>query len=73
MKTETIPNDFHDKKCKALERNIYILEQRRLGSDFCKYCDEEFRSGSEKERKEKDIHIRNTHTFECNVCVCFEP
>ena len=25
-------------------------------------------SGSEKDRKEKETHIRNTHTFECNVC-----
>ena len=39
-----------------------------MGSDFCEHCDEEFRLGSEKDRKEKDMHIRNTHTFECNVC-----
>ena len=25
-------------------------------------------SGSEKERKEKEIHIRQTNTFECAVC-----
>ena len=25
-------------------------------------------SGSEKDRKEKDAHVRATHTFEWNVC-----
>ena len=25
-------------------------------------------SGSEKDRREKESHIRNTHTFECAVC-----
>ena len=24
--------------------------------------------GSEKDRKEKDAHVRATHTFECNIC-----
>ena len=28
----------------------------------------EFKSGSEKERKEKDICVRETHTFQCIVC-----
>ena len=51
-----------------MDRRIYVLEKRRLGTDFCDYCDFEFKLGSEKERKEKDIHIRNNHTFQCNVC-----
>ena len=51
-----------------MERRLYILEKRRLGSDFCEHCDEEFNLGSEKDRKEKEIHIRDNHTFECNVC-----
>ena len=54
--------------CQRTNPRLYILEKRRLGSDFCDYCDEEFKLGSEKDRKEKDIHIRDNHTFECNVC-----
>ena len=55
-------------KIKTMEKRIYVLEKRRLGSDFCDYCDQEFKAGSEKERKEKETHIRDYHTFECNVC-----
>ena len=50
-----------------MERKIYILEKQRLGSDFCDYCDKEFNLGSDKDSKEKDIHIIETHTFECKV------
>ena len=57
-----------DENIKTLEKRTYILERRRLGVDFCEYCDMEFMLGSEKDRKEKDAHIRANHTFECNVC-----
>ena len=50
------------------KRQIYILDKRRLGSDFCDHCDLEFKAGSEKDRKEKDAHIRETHTSECSIC-----
>ena len=53
---------------KILERKIQILDKRRLGSDFCDFCDKEFRLGSEKDKREKDIYIRDKHTFKCNVC-----
>ena len=67
MTIETVENDsknLNDDKINKMERRIYVLEKRRLGSDF---CDEEFNLGSEKDRKAKDIHIRDNHTFECNV------
>ena len=75
-KLNSIENDSEDTKTKksnddkfeALEKKIYILEKRRLGSDFCEFCDFEFKLGSEKDRKEKQIHIREIHTFECTVC-----
>ena len=51
-----------------MKRRIYVLEQRRLGSNFCDVCELQFLTGSEKDRKEKDAHVRATHTFECNVC-----
>ena len=51
-KDESNP-DLNDDKIKTTERRLYILEKRRLGSDFCDYCDEEFKLGSEKDRKEK--------------------
>ena len=59
---------LNDDKNKKMESRIYVLEKRRLGSDFCDFCDEEFNLGSEKDRKQKEIHIRDNHTFECNVC-----
>jgi hypothetical protein len=65
---ETRNNKSNDDKIVAMEKKIYILEKRRLGSDFCEFCDQEFMLGSEKDRKEKQIHIREMHTFECNVC-----
>ena len=61
---ETISDD----KVNKMEKRIYKLEKIRLGSDFCDFCDLEFMSGSEKDRKEKELHIRQTHTFECAVC-----
>ena len=66
-KIDTLENCF-DEKTSVLEKRIYILERRRLGSDFCNYCDMEFKLGCEKDRKEKETHIRDTHTFECSVC-----
>ena len=61
-------NNSNNKKIDSMERKIYILEKRRLGSDFCDFCDKEFMLGSEKDRKEKETHVRETHTFECKVC-----
>jgi hypothetical protein len=58
---------INDDKMNKMERRIYILEKRRLGSDFYEFCEKEFMSGSEKDRKEKENHIRETHTFECTV------
>ena len=49
-------------------RKIYVLEKRRLGSDFCDFCEHEFNAGCEKDRQEKAAHIRFMHTFECNIC-----
>jgi hypothetical protein len=43
-------------------------QKRRIGSDFCEFCDAEFKFGSEKDRKEKETHIRDNPTFVCNVC-----
>ena len=34
--------------------------KRWLGSDFCDYCDKEFKAGSEQ--KEEKTHIRDAHT-----------
>ena len=65
---ETNIKNTDDDKIVRFEKRIYILEKRRLGSDFCEYCQKEFNSGSEKDRREKDCHIRKTHTFECKVC-----
>ena len=45
-----------------------FLRREDLGQTFIDFCDEEFNLGSEKDRKEKDIHIRDNHTFKCNVC-----
>ena len=57
----------NDEKIETMERQIYILDKRRLGSDFCDHCYLEFKAGSEKDRKEKDAHIRETHTSECSI------
>ena len=51
-----------------MERRMYILEKRSLGYDFCEYCEMEFMAGSQKDRNEKESHIRETNTFECAVC-----
>ena len=65
---ESITNNLNYEKINTVERKLYVLEKRRLGSDFCDYCELEFKAGCEKDRKEKDAHIRHTHTFECNIC-----
>ena len=39
-------------KINKIERGFFVLEKRRLGSDFCDFCDLEFNLGSEKDRKE---------------------
>ena len=59
-------NDTNAENFDTMEKRIYILEKRRLGSDLYYFCDMEFIAGCEKDRKEKDVHIRNT--FECNIC-----
>ena len=41
-----------------METRIYGLEKRRIGSDFCDYCEHEFKAGSEKERKGNLITIQ---------------
>ena len=61
-------DNFNNDKIEAIERKVDILEKRRLGSDFCDFCDKEFKLGCEKDRKEKEIHVREAHTFECNIC-----
>ena len=63
----SINNDFDYEKINTVEKRIYVLEIRRLGSDICDYCDIEFKAGCEKDKKEKDTHIRYTHTYECNI------
>ena len=45
---------------------IYVLETR-LVTDFCEYCDIKFKMVCEKDKKDKNVHIRNTQTFECSV------
>ena len=64
-KEDTQTNNLYIDKIGSMARQIYILEKRRLRFDF---CDKEFMQGSEKDRKEKATHIREMHTFECNVC-----
>jgi hypothetical protein len=66
MEESPITNQ-NDERIKSLERKIHISDKRRLGSDFCDFCDLEFKSGCEKDRKETAAHIRHTHTFECNI------
>ena len=34
-----------------------------MGSDFCEYCDKELELGCEKDKKEKETHIRETHNL----------
>ena len=60
--------EAHAEKFDKMEKRIYMLEKRRLGSDFCDFCDMEFKAGCAKDRKEKETHIRDEHTFQCNVC-----
>ena len=40
-----------DDENEILEKRIYILQRTRLGSDFCEYCDLEFKLGCEKIEK----------------------
>ena len=49
----------------TMERQNYVLDKRRIGTDFCEFCYKEFHLGCEKDRQEKDSHIRENHTFEC--------
>ena len=65
---ETMKNNSYDLKIQVMERKIYILDKRRLRSDFCEHCDQEFKLGCQKDRQAKQTHIREMHTFECNVC-----
>ena len=45
---------LEDENIKTLERRIYVL----TNGDFCEM---EFKAGSEKDRKEKDAHVRATN------------
>ena len=45
---ETASKNYNDDTIKKKERRLYILHNRRLGSDFCEHCDEEFNLGYEK-------------------------
>jgi hypothetical protein len=50
---EKYSKHFNDDKINKMERRIFVQEKRRLGSDFCDFCDLELNLGSEKDRKEK--------------------
>ena len=65
---KSIFNNLNDARISTVERSVYVLEKRRLGSDFCGHCELEFKAGCEKDRKEKDVPIRNSHTFESTIC-----
>ena len=60
---ESINNNLNYEKINTVERKMYVLEKRRLGSDFCYYCELEYKAGCEKERRKEDAHIRHTHSF----------
>ena len=45
-----------------------MIKKTRLGKDFCEYCNKEFKSGCEKDRNEKETNLRDTDTFEYNMC-----
>jgi hypothetical protein len=46
-----------------MEKKVYVLEKTNLGVEFCENCDSECTTSGEKQ-----IHIRNNHTFECDIC-----
>ena len=46
-----------------VERSIYVLEKTKLGIEFCDFCEEEFQN-----IKDKNYHVRYTHTFICELC-----
>ena len=53
MKTSILEesvNTNHDEKITPMERQSYVLDRRRLGSEICEFCDKEFKSGCEKDR-----------------------
>ena len=50
-------------KLNTIERRIYILEKRRLGSDFCVLCEIEFKAGTEKRQKGKGNSSFRHFTF----------
>ena len=52
-------NKFEERVVKV-ERSIYVLEKTKLGIEFCDFCEEEFQN-----IKDKNYHIRYTHTFIC--------
>jgi hypothetical protein len=47
---ESITNNLNYEKINTVERKLYVLEKRRLGSDFCDYCELEFKAGCERDR-----------------------
>ena len=61
-------DNLNDKKRETLEKQIYVLDKRRLGPDICEFCYKGFNIGCEKDRQEKDPYIRENQTFECKVC-----
>ena len=52
-KIEETQKSVDDENIKIMEIRLDILEKRRLGSDFCDFFEMEFKSGSEKNRKER--------------------
>ena len=55
---ESIINNLNDVRISTVERSVYVFEKRGVGSDFCDYCELEFKAGCEKDRKEKDAHLQ---------------
>ena len=46
----------------------FILWRKEDLALMFEYCEMERKACSEKDRKEKESHIRETHTFKCTVC-----
>ena len=62
LESKKAENQFEDRIAK-IERKVYVIEKTNAGNEFCENCGEEF-----EEDDELNIHIRDTHTFECNLC-----
>ena len=46
-----------------VERRTYVLDNTKLGNEFCNHCGEEFES-----KTNMNFHIRYTDTFACEIC-----